>query len=249
MNPDHLYLHSKSGGKLPVLFINNNAKYTMIFSHGNAEDIYLVQQWLVQYFLKEVDVNAVVYEYTGFGEANGTIPVESSLYEDIETVYLYLTEMINIPPEQIILFGRSIGSGPSCFLAEKYKVAGLILHAPLMSAFRVICPNLRWTLPLDKFPNIDRIKNVDCPTYIVHGLRDEIVPISHGHALYEAAANKTFPPYFVELAGHNNIEKFDKDYMSRIRKFLRHIEAHQEQRIVERQQEDNTELAVIESFE
>ena len=53
----------------------------------------------MQYFLKEVEVNAVVYEYTGFGEANGTIPAESSLYEDIETVYLYLTEMINIPPE------------------------------------------------------------------------------------------------------------------------------------------------------
>ena len=46
MNPDHLFLHSKSGSKLQVLFINKNAKYTMIFSHGNAEDIYLVQTWL-----------------------------------------------------------------------------------------------------------------------------------------------------------------------------------------------------------
>jgi hypothetical protein len=46
MNPDHIYLHSKSGAKIQVLFINKNAKYTMIFSHGNAEDIYLVQNWL-----------------------------------------------------------------------------------------------------------------------------------------------------------------------------------------------------------
>ena len=76
MNPDHLYLHSKSGAKLQVLFINKNAKYTMIFSHGNAEDIYLVQQWLVTYFLKDIEVNAVVYEYTGYGEANGNIPKE-----------------------------------------------------------------------------------------------------------------------------------------------------------------------------
>ena len=99
MNPDHLYLHSKSGAKLQVLFINRNAKYTMIFSHGNAEDIYLVNQWLVTYFLKEIEVNAVVYEYTGYGEANGNIPKEQSLYEDIETVYLYLTEIINIPSD------------------------------------------------------------------------------------------------------------------------------------------------------
>ena len=59
----------------------------MIFSHGNAEDIYLVQQWLHSYFLKQVNVNAVVYEYTGFGESNGQIPQERSLYDDIETVY------------------------------------------------------------------------------------------------------------------------------------------------------------------
>jgi pimeloyl-ACP methyl ester carboxylesterase len=213
MNPDHLYLHSKSGTKLQVLFINRNAKYTMIFSHGNAEDIYLVQSWLQSYFLKHVNVNAVVYEYTGFGEANGSIPKEQSLYDDIETVYLYLTEIINIPADQIILFGRSIGSGPSCFLAEKYHVAGVMLHAPLMSALRVVFSNLRWTLWFDKFPNIDRIRNFDCPVYIVHGMRDEIVHISHGYRLWQNTANKSFEPYWVELAGHNNIEKYAKDYL------------------------------------
>ena len=46
----------------------------MIFSHGNAEDIYLVEDWLRRYFLKSVFVNAVAYEYTGYGEANGNIP-------------------------------------------------------------------------------------------------------------------------------------------------------------------------------
>ena len=213
MNPDHLYLHSKSGTKLQVMFINRNAKYTMIFSHGNAEDIYLVQHWLQQYFLKQVNVNAVVYEYTGFGESNGNIPQEKSLYDDIETVYLYLTEIINIPAERIILFGRSIGSGPSCYLAEKYKVAGVMLHAPLMSILRVVFANLRWTLRFDKFPNIDRIKNFDCPVYIIHGERDEIVHVCHGYRLWENVVNKEFPPYFVEMAGHNNIEKYAKDYL------------------------------------
>jgi pimeloyl-ACP methyl ester carboxylesterase len=158
--------------------INKNAKYTMIFSHGNAEDIYLVQNWLHSYFLRHVEVNAVVYEYTGFGEANGKIPSDQSLYNDIETVYLYLTDNLNIPSDNIILYGRSIGSGPSCFLAERYEVAGVVLHSPLCSALRVIF-NLRWTLPFDKFPNIDRIKNIDCPVYIIHGRRDEVVPFYH----------------------------------------------------------------------
>lgn len=128
--------------------------------------------------MKQVEVNAVVYEYTGFGESNGRLPAEASLYEDIETVYLYLTENLNISPDNIILYGRSIGSGPSCYLAEKYDVAGVILHAGVLSIFRVLF-NLRWTLPFDNFPNVDRIKNIDCPVYIVHGRRDEIVPFYH----------------------------------------------------------------------
>lgn len=212
VNPDHLYLQSKSGTRLQVLFINRNAKYTMVFSHGNAEDIYLVEQWLQNYFLKVVNVNAVVYEYTGFGEANG-IPQEQSLYDDIETVYLYLTEILSIPSYQIILFGRSIGSGPSCYLAEKYEVAGVILHAPLMSILRVVFPKLRWSFFFDKFPNIDRIKSFDCPVFIIHGERDEIVHVDHSRRLWGNVVNKDFPPYFVRMAGHNNIEKFATDYL------------------------------------
>lgn len=119
-----------------------------------------------------------MYEYTGFGESNGRLPGEQSLYDDIETVYLYLTENLNISPDNIILYGRSIGSGPTSYLAEKYPVAGAILHSGLSSALRVVF-NLRWTLPFDKFPNIDRMANINCPVYIIHGKRDEIVPFYH----------------------------------------------------------------------
>ena len=168
-------------------------------------------------------MNAVVYEYTGFGESNGRLPGEESLYEDIETVYLYLTENLNISPDNIILYGRSIGSGPSCYLAEKYDVAGVILHAGLLSAFRVLF-NLRWTLPFDKFPNSDRIKNIDCPVYIVHGRRDEIVPFYHAQELYANSVHK-YPPYYVDGAGHNNIEKFATDYLQRIKQFIAHVDS------------------------
>ncbi len=67
--------------------------------------------------MKNINVNAVVYEYTGFGESNGRVPSEASLYDDIETVYLYLTGNIGLDPSRILVFGRSIGSGPSCYLA------------------------------------------------------------------------------------------------------------------------------------
>lgn len=125
----------------------------------------------------------MVYEYTGFGESNGKVPSEKSLYDDIETVFLYLTENLNVTSDRIILYGRSIGSGPSCYLAEKYNVAGVILHSPLMSVLRVVF-RLRFTLPFDKFPNINRVKNINCPIFIIHGKRDEIVPFYHAEELY-----------------------------------------------------------------
>ena len=92
-------------------------------------------------------------------------------------------------------------------------MAGVILHAGLMSIFRVAFQNLRWTLPGDKFPNIKRIKNIDNPVFIIHGMRDELIHISHAHRMFENCVNKDFPPYFVETAGHNNIEKHAKDYL------------------------------------
>jgi len=168
----------------------------------------------------------MVYEYTGFGEANGKVPTDQNLYDDIETVYLYLTETLSIDPSTIVLFGRSIGSGPSCFLAEKHQVAGVILHSPLMSALRVVF-NLRWTLPFDKFPNIDRVANIEAPVFIIHGRRDEIVPFYHAEELYEQSKHK-YPPYFVEGAGHNNVEKFAFDYLTKIRNFLSYVEKFNE---------------------
>ena len=169
-----------------------------------------------------MEVNCVVYEYTGFGESNGKLPSDHNCYDDIETVYQYLTENLSIEPERIILFGRSIGSGPTCYLAEKYPVAGVIINCGLMSALRVLF-NLRWTLPFDKFPNIDRIKNINCPIYIIHGRRDEIVPFYHAEEMYKQCKHK-YAPYYVDGAGHNNIEKFAFDYLQRINDFIEHVD-------------------------
>ena len=132
-------------------------------------------------------------------------------------------------PNRIILYGRSIGSGPSSFLAEKYEVAGVILHSPIMSALRVVF-NLRFTLPFDKFPNIDRMPHIDAPVFIIHGRRDEIVPFYHAEELY-AASKLKYPPYYVEGAGHNNVEKFASDYLVKIRQFIQYLDDFIQERL------------------
>lgn len=70
---------------------------------------------------------------------------------------------------------------------------------------RVLTPS-RMLACLDIFPNIDRIKKTKCPVFIIHGVQDEEVDISHGHSLYEAV-DPVFQrdPWWVPDRGHNDI--------------------------------------------
>jgi len=155
-------------------------------------------------------VNIMAYDYSGYGKSNGT-PSEKNCYTDIEAAYKYLVEERRIQPEQIVLYGRSLGSGPSCYLAaktagENRSIAGVILQSPLLSAYRVAF-NFRFTLPGDRFPNIDYATRIKCPVFIVHGTQDEVVPFWHGQSLFMALQQCwRAKPFWVEGAGHNNIE-------------------------------------------
>lgn len=100
------------------------------------------------------------------------MPTEKQTYHDIEAVYKALTA--TYPPEKIIVYGQSVGSGPSCWLASRYTVHSLILHSPIMSGLRVITTS-RALCCCDIFPNIDRVRKVHCPVLLLHGNHDEEV--------------------------------------------------------------------------
>lgn len=172
-------------------------------------------------------VNIMAYDYTGYGKSNGT-PCEQNVYADIEAAFHYLQEVRRLQPEQIVLYGRSLGSGPSCYLASKTaqqgrSVAGVILQSPLLSAFRVAF-NFRFTMIGDRFPNIDYAPFIKCPVFIVHGTQDEVVPFWHGQELFLALnQNWRARPFWVEGAGHNNIEALLRptgDFVDKLVEFL-----------------------------
>ena len=114
-------------------------------------------------------------------------------------------------------------------IKEQCGVDGLLLLTRIKVLVRVLF-NLRWTLPFDKFPNIDRVKNIDCPIFVIHGRRDEIVPFYHAQELYAASKNK-YQPFYVDGAGHNNIEKFaNTEYLLRINKFIQDVDIYVKKR-------------------
>jgi abhydrolase domain-containing protein 17 len=173
-------------------------------SHGNAEDISRVEDWVQKIFLTKVFANVMLYEYTGYNETQNK-PSEKFVYSDCESALWFLTNILNIPLRKIVVYGRSLGSGPSCYLAEKYEIGGIILQTPLCSIYRVVL-EFKFTLPGDMFPNIDRMRKIFCPLLIIHGTKDEIVPMEHSVQLFNACPSKNKIGFFVEGAGHNNIE-------------------------------------------
>nr|CCA22499.1 serine protease family S09X putative [Albugo laibachii Nc14] len=188
-----------------------NADYALLFSHGNAEDLGLIYDWFFE-ISQRLCINVIAYDYSGYGRSEG-IASEEACYADIEAAYLYLRDVKKIPSHKIILYGRSLGSGPTTHLAaelsrSKKIVAGVILQSPVLSMYRVVF-QFRFSMPGDLFCNIDRIADIESPITIIHGTRDEVVPFWHAEILFENCQQEwRFKPLWVTDAGHNNIEVF-----------------------------------------
>jgi len=226
----HFWLHTKLGHRIPAFFIERpHAQVTILFSHGNAEDLGMIYDWFND-LARVLRVNIMAYDYTGYGKSNGN-PSEFNCFADIEAAYAYLLDVRRILPEQIVLYGRSLGSGPSCFLASKTarqgkSVAGVILQSPLLSAYRVAF-NFRFTMIGDRFPNIDYAPFIHCPVFIIHGTQDEVVPFWHGQDLFLALQQEwRARPFWVDGAGHNNIEASLRQSGAFVDKMNEFLEVH-----------------------
>jgi abhydrolase domain-containing protein 17 len=186
--------------QLSAIYLQNPASsYTILYAHGNAEDLGDIE--LVLQKLQGLDFNVFAYDYRGYGTSQGT-PTEGNAYQDIETVYNYLTQQLGVPSQGIIAYGRSVGSGSAVDLASRKPLAGLVLESAFTSAFRVIVSFP--ILPFDKFPNLNKIKKVNCPVLVMHGKADETIPFHHGQQLF-AATKSAKLSLWVDEAGHNDL--------------------------------------------
>jgi fermentation-respiration switch protein FrsA (DUF1100 family) len=199
--PEILKLKSTSGNLISALYLPNpSARFTLLASHGNAEDLGDDRDWLED--LRRAGFSVFAYDYQGYGTSQGK-PGEKSAYDDEMAAYDYLTGSLHTAPERIIILGRSVGSGPALYLAARRPVAGLILQSPFVSAFRVVTRIP--LLPFDKFPNYKEIRRVHVPVLIIHGERDSVIAIWHGKKLFDFAAQpKRF--YAVPGADHNDVD-------------------------------------------
>ncbi|ESR51074.1 hypothetical protein CICLE_v10031594mg [Citrus x clementina] len=170
---------------------------------------------------------------------NSNSPSEQDTYADIEAAYKCLEETYGVKEEDIILYGQSVGSGPTLELAVRLpRLRAVILHSPILSGLRVMYPVKR-TFWFDIYKNIDKIPLVECPVLVIHGTEDEVVDFSHGKQLWELCKDK-YEPLWLKGGNHCNLELYP-EYLRHLRKFISAIEKLPRLRNVSEQSSDQQE--------
>lgn len=181
-----------------IYLLDPAAEFTILYSHGNAEDLGTVR-WVLEQ-IHDRGYSVFAYDYRGYGTSGGRAS-EKGAYRDIEAAYDHLTGELGADASKVILMGRSIGAAVALDLAAKKPVAGIILESPFLTAFRTVT-RIRLA-PFDKFKNIDKIGKVGCPKLFIHGTSDSIVPFAHGKKLFEMAPEPKMN-LWVEGLDHND---------------------------------------------
>ena len=215
LGPDYIQLTTPDSVKLAARhWPNPAAKYTLLYLHGNYEDLGSVAEYMPQFIAAGYAVFALDYRH--YGHSEGT-PTEANTSADAALAYDYLRTKLGVPADRIIIFGYSLGAGPGVELALHRPAAGLVLQGAFVSAYRVMT-----TIPLfpgDKYVNIAKMSQLRMPVLVIHGTADDTVPFWHGQRLYDAI---TAPKakLFVEGGPHAGLGDFaGPRYWEEFRKF------------------------------
>lgn len=198
--PGMIRLHGADGGEIAALWLPNpKARFTLWYFHGNAEDLGDIAPHLQA--LHDAGFSVFAFDYPGYGLSSGQ-PGEKAIYAAAHTARIHLRETLKVPASATILLGRSLGGGPATQLATEEPVAGLVLQSAFTSVYRVVT---HWRLlPFDMFENLRKLPKVTSPVLVMHGRQDQVIPFSHGEALF-AAAREPKQNLWLPAAGHNNL--------------------------------------------
>lgn len=193
---------------------------TLLFFHGNAGNISHRLDSLR--IFHDLGLSVLIFDYRGYGRSAGE-PSEPGTYRDAEAVWRYATEQRGVSPQDIVLFGRSLGASIAAYLATHHTPRALIVEStftsvPDMAADLYPFLPVRW-LTRFRYDTKDYLKSIQCPVLVVHSPNDEIIPYIHGQRLFQAAPE---PKRFLKIQGGHN-EGFllsGDDYVNGLDAFL-----------------------------
>jgi pimeloyl-ACP methyl ester carboxylesterase len=220
-----LWLTTEYDDVIPAVHVRRNvgADRTILYSHGNAEDLGLILP-LLDRMAEACVADVFAYEYPGYGiSESDSSPSEEGCYAAIEAAFEHLTNVEMVDPSRIIVMGRSIGSGPTVDLASRYSgLRGMVLMSPIESGMAIFGDTTaQLAYNIDIFRNYEKCPEVSCPVLIMHGINDQVVPVANGEALYRACKH-TVDPLWIPNVGHNNMP--EQVCLTKVRSFLDHLD-------------------------
>jgi hypothetical protein len=192
----------------------------VLWFHGNGETVGGLAPVIRE--LRPAHAALLVVEYRGYGESSGTPTVANAL-ADADAAWEWLAARPDVDPSRIVVYGRSVGSGPALHLGATHPIAGLVLESAftsLRAMARAHYPIFPSALAGPGFDNLAAIALVRAPVLFMHGDADRTVPIAMGREM-AAALPGSSEFWVIRGAGHN--ETYDtggNEYARRFGEFV-----------------------------
>lgn len=216
---EEVFLKTKDGAMINALhFKEAGSKGVILYFHGNAGNL---NRWgSIGEEFTERNYDVFIIDYRTYGKSTGE-RTEENLLDDAEMSYNYLLKYYS--PDQITIYGRSLGTNFATFVASRNKAKQLILEAPFFSFVDMAQRRfpLLPTKQLLKFKMLTNqyIENVKCPITFFHGKEDQVVPYDSGRNLYDIAPEGHKEMVTIPDANHNNISSF-QEYQAKLDQIL-----------------------------
>lgn len=218
---EEITLKANDGASINCLLLKtkNPPKGIILYFHGNRNNL---SRWANECaYLTNYGYQVLVMDYRGYGKSTG-LRNEANFYADAYLAYQKCKK--SFPSEKIIAYGRSLGSGPACWLAANAELQALVLETPYtrftdLIEQKVLGLPMRWFLDY-QFDNLSQLKNITEPVLIIHGTDDKLIPISHAQTLTKACQHPNSTFLIVQGGGHNNLPTY-QTYKEGLDQFLK----------------------------
>jgi hypothetical protein len=203
---EDVYFTAEDGTKLHGWYVpHEKPKAVLLFCHGNGETVARLAP-LLKLLHDRAEVSTFAWDYRGYGRSGGK-PHEENLLADGRTAQLWLAERTGVQPEDVVVYGRSLGGAVAVGLASQYPVRGMVLERTFAELVETAQHHFRW-LPVrllmkNRYPSAERIAAYQGPLFQSHGTEDRVVPFAMGKKLFDAATTKNKTFFVVEGGDHN----------------------------------------------
>lgn len=183
------------------------SKGIVLYLKGNSKSIKGWGKFAVDF--TRHGYNVLMVDYRGFGKSTGKRS-QKAIKRDLQVIYNKLKELV--PEEEIILYGRSLGSGFAAKLASMNHPRLLILDAPYYSLTKVTARYMPF-MPLSilikyPLPTYKWLKYVECPIHLIHGTNDKLIPFKTSVKLSKVNPKRT-RLHSVVGGGHKDLNNFE----------------------------------------